>query len=766
MKKQILCFLILAFFLLPTIGVSATDTRLSPTQFDANDSSWVTDVLVQINTSRGTPVLPRNVEVVGGNPGKWIDVILPETSLTELSNEHLSYTVLIEDVDTYMQSFAGQYHTLAEINQILQDTAAAYPSITRLFSLGTSYEGRTIWCLDITDNPGVDEGEPGVVFMGVHHAREWPGAEIVLNIIKQLTTQYNSNPQITNLVNNRRVFLVPCVNVDGYYYSHDLGHDWRKNRHYFPEYGTTGVDLNRNYDGTCNGNPWGAWGSVGSSSVGHNPYDEVYCGPAAASELEVQAVRNLFIQYDIQASISWHTFSELVLWPWGYLLTQHTPDATYMSQIGHGIASRITQQDGSGTYTPEQSAALYPTTGDSDDWIYGYSHYVQGKSTFAFTIEACQDFEPPAGALDQIVSENYDGALYLLQEAQNISANTVPRVLPPHINLLPDDPDGNYQVSWEQQNPNAVPDAFQLDELTVLKQETDTAETGSLLWNLDGFAISSDRSHSASNSFLSRKKDSDVSAMTTRYPLPVTSGMNLSFWCWYATENQFDYGFVEVSRDNRTYDILDMFTGSSTDWIHKQYDLSSYAGTSIFIRFRYTTDERTTGEGFYVDDIAPVPNFKSVKTLSNTITGNSYDITGRTNETYYYRVRGHNQARGWCDFSTLQMVKVGTGKDMIPPIGKIQSPKPGYLYLKNRQIMPFFTTLLIGETTIDVNATDVSGIDRVEFYLDGKIVATDTTAPYNWTWNNFAFFRHTLKVVAVDNYDNSATNEMTIWKFF
>jgi len=72
-----------------------------------------------------------------------------------------------------------------------------------------------------------------------------------------------------------------------------------------------------------------------------------------------------------------------------------------------------------GTYTPEQSATLYPTTGDSDDWIYGYAHYVLGRPTFAYYHRRpCTSFYPSASYLDQICREkNYDGGFYLLQEA-------------------------------------------------------------------------------------------------------------------------------------------------------------------------------------------------------------------------------------------------------------------------------------------------------------------------------------------------------------
>ena len=762
--KRILPILIVGIMVLSGLGAAA----VSNSGFRNDESSFFTKDLVRVDITQGDVVLPRGVEIVAENQGEWVDIIIPRYRLQELSNLQVPYTVLIADMDSYDREMMGSYHTYAQIETILQDIATDYPSITSLYSIGTTYEGRTIWCLEITDNPGVDEGEPGVLFMGLHHAREWPTVEICLHIANNLTSLYGSNATITDLVNNRRTWIVPCVNPDGYYYCHDLGNDWRKNRHYFPQYGTYGVDLNRNYNGSGNGDIWGAWGSIGSGSVTHDPSGETYCGPGPSSELEIQAIRNFFAGNDISASISWHTYQEELYWPWGYTAS-HTPDDSYISSVGTQIAQRITRQSGSGTYTPQQAYGLYPTVGDNIDWEYGYSHYVLGRATFAYTIEACAEFHPSASYLNQICKENCDGGLYLLQEAENIHDTVVPRVLPPILDEVPNDADGNYRVSWQEQNPSANPDYFQLDELNGLSMGTDDAESGSGLWTLEGFALSTSRYHSGSSSFKSRYSNEDVSSMTTVYPIPVTTGMMLSFWCWYATENNYDDAFVEVSKDGRSYDILDIFTGSSGGWQYKEYDLSNYSNESLFIRFRYTTDSYTLQEGFYVDDITPVADVETVTTLSSSITNHFYDITGKSNGTYYYQVKGHNSARGWGDFSTLEKITVslsGSENDTTPPVVQITTPKENYLYLKNRALRPFFSTVILGYITIEVNATDDSGIDRVEFYIDDKNVGIDTAAPYNWTWQTPAFFRHTIKIQSYDSFGNSAEKVLEVWKFF
>ena len=645
-------------------------------------------MLVRVTTGSSATALPKGVELASENPGAWVDIVIPSNRLHELAEMDLSYSILIEDLGAYEASMAGSYHTLAQIQSILEGIAANHSDIATLYSIGTTYEGRDIWCLEISDNPGVDEGEPGVFFMGVHHAREWPSAEICLYIANNLTAGYGVNSTITDWVNSRRIWIVPVQNPDGYYYSHDLGIDWRKNRDYFPQYGTYGVDTNRNYDGSCDGNPSGAWGAVTSWAISHYPDNECYDGPGPTSELEDQAIASIFKNNNISACITYHTYGEEVMWPWGYTYGV-TPDNTYISQVGQQIASRIQVQSGGGTYDPHQSVGLYPTVADTIDFAYGYSHYIQGHATFVYCIEACNEFQPPASYLNQICYQNCKGALYLLDQAQDIRDTVAPRVIPPVIIPMGNDSDGNYRVAWTLQNQGANPDAFQLSEMKGLSLETDDAESGSGFWMLDGFSLTTSKSYSGSYSYKATKNsDYQVSSMTSISPLPIVKGMTLSFWCWYRVEQNADYAYVEVSENGRTYDVLGSFTGSSGDWVNKQYSLDDYSGKSLFIRFRYCTDAYGHQDVFYIDDIAPIAIFNSITNISSSITNTYYDITNQPLGIYYYCVRGHNTARGWCDNSTLQIINVTQGGGETYPVLQLGNLtlKPGKLSVSVKNV--------------------------------------------------------------------------------
>jgi hypothetical protein len=643
-----------------------------------SSKSYEEEKLLLVRIYNDYEILPRDFEIISIQPDEWIEVIITNKQLNFLEKSNFIYKILIEDVLEYENSVRGEYHTLAEIENILSNIADSYPDITSLYSIGTTYEGRDIWCLEISYNPGVDEGEPGVFFMGLHHAREWPTVEICLYLANELTSNYDSDPAITDVVDNTRIWLVTCVNPDGYYYCHDQGHDWRKNRQPYTPY--IGVDLNRNYAGSSNGDPWGSWGSVGTGSISNHPSSELYCGPLPFSEFETQTTKEIFLNNDICAAISWHTHGELVLYPWAYSF-QNTPDSDYISEVAQQIASRITRQSGSGSYTPTQGAGLYPTTGDTVDWAYGYGHYILGRPTFTFTIEACEDFHPSETYLDQVCQENFDGAFYLLEEAENIRDTVARRVIPPIIDDMDEDGDGDYTVSWVEQNEIADPSYFQLDELSDLSLSTEDAESGTDSWIIEGFTISTQRYHSSSHSFKSRFRNQDVSSMLTVNPIPINQDMNLSFWCWYNIETEYDYAFVEVSRDGRIFDIIDKFTDSSSGWVYNEYPLDDYIGESIFIRFRYITDYYTQEEGFYVDDIYPIAEFGTINTLSDTITENYYDIINQPQGTYYYRVKGYNSAYEWGDYSTLEDIIVNfAGAPDTPDIEGPTEGKPGIEY--------------------------------------------------------------------------------------
>jgi len=94
-------------------------------------------------------------------------------------------------------------------------------------------------------------------------------------------------------------------------------------------------------------------------------------------------------------------------------------------------------------------------------------------------------------------------------------------------------------------------------------------------------------------------------------------------------------------------------------------------------------------------------------------------------------------------------------------------PQKGYLYLFGRAIMPpiLGQTIVIGKIDVTYEGTDATGIEMVEFYVDGKLMHTAESAPFVWTWDDFAIGYHILKLVATDRLGHSTTERITVLRF-
>ncbi|GAA3150962.1 M14 family zinc carboxypeptidase [Nonomuraea roseoviolacea] len=259
------------------------------------------------------------------------------------------------------------YHTYAEMTADVNALVAAHPAIASTFTYGTSYEGRQLIGVKISDNVGTDEAEPEVLFTAHQHAREHLTVEMALYIMHLLADNYGSDSRITNLVNTREIWIMPDLNPDGGEYDIATGsyRSWRKNRQPNSGSSAVGTDINRN---------WGYnWGCCGGSSGSTS--SETYRGSAAESAPEVKAtadwVRSRVVGgvQQIKAHIDWHTYSELVLWPYGFTYDDTAPGLTQDDRDAHAVLGQ--NMAATNGYTPEQSSDLYITDGTIDDWMWG-----------------------------------------------------------------------------------------------------------------------------------------------------------------------------------------------------------------------------------------------------------------------------------------------------------------------------------------------------------------------------------------------------------
>ena len=94
----------------------------------------------------------------------------------------------------------------------------------------------------------------------------------------------------------------------------------------------------------------------------------------------------------------------------------------------------------------------------------------------------------------------------------------------------------------------------------------------------------------------------------------------------------------------------------------------------------------------------------------------------------------------------------------------IKKPANGYLYILDREVIPtiFRNAIILGKVTIEVEASDEEGIEKVEFYLNGNIKFTDYSEPYSWLWNEFAMGSYEMRVIAYDVEGNEAEDRINV----
>jgi carboxypeptidase T len=386
-----------------------------------------------VNPAGASPVSPKYPQksapyVVGGvhgladrnrigGTGASIDSIDDETAAVTATAdearriERLGYRVTRAQTEGFPAADSG-YHDYAEMQAELDKAAKAYPQIMQKLSLGKSYEGRDMPLIKISDNVAKDENEPEILYDSHQHAREHLTVEMALYLVKTFTQGYNKDPRITKLVNGREIWIAPDMNPDGGEYDLTGGryHNWRKNRQPTSG-GYKGVDINRN------------WGYKFACCDGSSPVvsSETYHGPAAFSAPETQRLRDFVLSrriggvQQIKAALDFHTYSELVLWPYGYT-TKSTAAGLGADQqkTFAALGGAFAKSNG---YTPEQSSSLYITDGSIIDWLWA------AQGIWAFTFEMYPNspdkggFYPPASVINAQTARNQDASLTLAEYA-------------------------------------------------------------------------------------------------------------------------------------------------------------------------------------------------------------------------------------------------------------------------------------------------------------------------------------------------------------
>lgn len=333
-----------------------------------------------------------------------VDVVLPDNAVDYFKtviNKNVIHTQTLAAPDT-------EYKTPDKVSAALRDYASRYPGQAVPVIVGASVENRLIHALKISNNVIYKSNKKKtVLFNAMHHAREIMTPEIILDMIDYLLTKSNE-PQVKDWLDNLEIWAVPMLNVDGNNKVWSGSSMWRKNTK-----NGYGVDLNRNYPhkwGTCNG-------SSGSTS------SDVYRGPSAGSEPETQALMNLVGMIKPLFNISYHSYSEIVIYPEG-CQGSRLPDSVRSVYEGHGktLASKLVRDSGSGTYTAGTSwELLYATDGTDIDWMF----HTHGVMSYVIEVNSSnQGFQPSYQKWrDATVEKQRPGWMYILDEATKAAKN-------------------------------------------------------------------------------------------------------------------------------------------------------------------------------------------------------------------------------------------------------------------------------------------------------------------------------------------------------
>jgi len=337
--------------------------------------------------------LLKNMDVLGVNLKQhWAEVSVTAAELATLQKQNLH----IRKANYRLRELTAakdKYLNPVQVRQALTDIHTQYPSITQLFEAGKTHRNQSIMALEISATPG-DANKPVVLFNGMHHAREVMTPEVVMHIAKVLTEKYGNDDEVTNWLNNYRVVLVPQVNPDGNALVADGQLMWRKNA-YQLKGRTVGVDLNRNYPAYWNY-------CKGSDS---NPDSEIYRGPSAGSEPETKAMMHLVESLQPVVDISYHSYSELIIYPYGCEnLTNPAKDLFH--SIGLAMNANIRNDDNQTNAYAVGSApeVIYEADGSDLDWQW------KEHGVFAYTIEVnASSFRPDYHAWRNLTIERQEG---------------------------------------------------------------------------------------------------------------------------------------------------------------------------------------------------------------------------------------------------------------------------------------------------------------------------------------------------------------------
>jgi murein tripeptide amidase MpaA len=344
------------------------------------------------------------------------------------------------------------YRTVVQIESVMGLLAAFFPDLcTRIELPNRSIQGRPIYALRIRAGSGTNRR--GVLLVGGMHARELMNPDAIIELQLDLVTSYLNETDI--VLGGRRwtaldvkvmlesldVWTLPCANPDGREYVMTVDDMWRQNRRDNPGTPFDGVDVNRNCDIV--------WG-VTTANTSCSPSQETYVGSGPFSEPEARNIKAFCDAHRIDVFVDVHSYTELVLYPWGHAGVQTSNPGQRFTSLATGtcqplnppghqeymspqdqlrfqrVAGKIVDDIKAvrgRTYSAKPVIQLYATTGTSSDYV--YSRHIANpalRKTYGFAFEtgpfvgnSADSFHPADPTL--VKRDTKAGMLSLIQQS-------------------------------------------------------------------------------------------------------------------------------------------------------------------------------------------------------------------------------------------------------------------------------------------------------------------------------------------------------------
>uniref|UniRef100_A0A1A8HZ37 Carboxypeptidase B n=2 Tax=Nothobranchius kuhntae TaxID=321403 RepID=A0A1A8HZ37_NOTKU len=297
-------------------------------------------------------------------PAMYLDIVF-----TMLDQSDMEHEILIEDVQAAVDGQADsggsprahsytKYNTWSDVQNWINSISSANPSLVSKLVIGNTFEARPMTVLKL--GKASSSTKPAIFMDCGIHAREWISPAFCQWFVKEALSTYGSDSQMTSLLDEMDVFVLPVFNIDGYVFTHTNNRMWRKTRSKKSGSSCIGADPNRNFDA--------GWCTLGASS---NPCSDTFCGYNPESEIEVKNVAD-FIRRNksiIKAYLTIHSYSQLLLFPYSYKYGL-AADHTELMTVAQGAASALQSLYGTRYTSGPGATTIYPAAGGSDDWAY------------------------------------------------------------------------------------------------------------------------------------------------------------------------------------------------------------------------------------------------------------------------------------------------------------------------------------------------------------------------------------------------------------